>query len=56
MHEPGTILAAVQDLGIVVSTTGCPLLIRDAQFEGKTRSKGQILVQQMQSAVGSQLG
>ena len=55
-HEPGTILAAVQDLGIVVSTTGCPLLIRDAQFEGKTRSKGQILVQQMQSAVGSQLG
>ena len=55
-HEPGRILAAVQDLGIVVSSSGCPLLIREAQLEGKSRSRGQTLVQQMQSEVGSQLG
>ena len=55
-HEPGKVLAAVQDLGIVVSSSGCPLLIREAQLEGKSRSRGQTLVQQMQSEVGSQLG
>ena len=55
-HEPGRVLAAVQDLGIVVSSSGCPLLIREAQLEGKSRSRGQTLVQQMQSEVGSQMG
>ena len=55
-HEPGRVLAAVQDLGIVVSSSGCPLLVREAQLEGKSRSRGQTLVQQMQSEVGSQLG
>ena len=55
-HEPGRVLAAVQDLGIVVSSSGCPLLIREAQLEGKSRSRGQTLVQQMQSEVGTQLG
>ena len=55
-HEPGRVLAAVQDLGIVVSSSGCPLLIREAQLEGKSKSRGQTLVQQMQSEVGSQLG
>ena len=28
-HPPGMVLAAVQDLGLVVSTGGCPLLIHD---------------------------
>ena len=55
-HEPGRVLAAVEDLGIVVSSSGCPLLIREAQLEGKSRSCGQTLVQQMQSEVGNQLG
>ena len=55
-YEPGRVLTAVQDLGIVVSSSGCPLLIREAQLEGKSRSRGQTLVQQMQSEVGSQLG
>ena len=55
-YEPGRVLAAVQDLGIVVSSSGCPLLIREAQLEGKSRSRGQTLAQQMQSEVGSQLG
>ena len=53
--EPGTVLAAVQDLGIVVSSSGCPLLIREAQLEGKAKSRGQALVQQLQSAVGYRL-
>ena len=53
--EPGTVLAAVQDLGIVVSSSGCPLLIREAQLEGKSKSSGQALAQQLQSAVGCRL-
>ena len=53
--EPGTVLAAIQDLGIVVSSSGCPLLIREAQLEGKAKSRGQALVQQLQSAVGCRL-
>jgi len=53
--DPGTVLAAIQDLGIVVSSSGCPLLIREAQLEGKAKSSGQALVQQLQSAVGCRL-
>ena len=53
--EPGTVLAAIQDLGIVVSSSGCPLLIREAQLEGKSKSSGQALVQQLQSAVGCRM-
>ena len=53
--EAGTVLAAIQDLGIVVSSSGCPLLIREAQLEGKAKSRGQALVQQLQSAVGCRL-
>ena len=53
--EPGTVLAAIQDLGIVVSSSGCPLLIREAQLEGKAKSRGQALVQQLQSSVGCRL-
>lgn len=55
-HKPGMVLAAVQRLGIVVSTAGCPLLIREAQLEGKARSSGQTLVQQLKATEGSQLG
>ena len=55
-HKPGMVLAAVQHLGLVVSTAGCPLLIREAQLEGKARSSGQTLVQQLKATEGSQLG
>ena len=55
-HKPGMVLAAVQHLGFVVSTAGCPLLIREAQLEGKARSSGQTLVQQLKATEGSQLG
>ena len=55
-YKPGMVLAAVQHLGLVVSTAGCPLLIREAQLEGKARSSGQTLVQQLKATEGSQLG
>ena len=55
-HKPGMVMAAVQHLGLVVSTAGCPLLIREAQLEGKARSSGQTLVQQLKATEGSQLG
>ena len=55
-HKPGMVLAAVQHLGLVVSSAGCPLLIREAQLEGKARSSGQTLVQQLKATEGSQLG
>ena len=55
-HKPGMVLAAVQHLGLVVSTAGCPLLILEAQLEGKARSSGQTLVQQLKATEGSQLG
>ena len=55
-HKPGMVLAAVQHLGLVVSTAGCPLLIREAQIEGKAQSSGQTLVQQLKATEGSQLG
>ena len=55
-HKPGMVLATEQRLGLVVSTAGCPLLIREAQLEGKARSSGQTLVQQLKATEGSQLG
>ena len=52
----GTVLASIQNLGLVVSTSGCPLLIREAQLEGKARSRGQALVQQLAGAEHQRLG
>lgn len=53
---PGTVLACPPGLGVVVSSSGCPLLIREAQLEGKGRSGGQALVQQLQARPGDRLG
>ena len=55
-HAAGTVLACIQGLGLVVSSSGCPLLIREAQLEGKSRSRGQALVQQMAAAEHQRLG
>ena len=55
-HSGGQVLALVQDLGLVVSSAGCPLLIREAQLEGKGRCSGQALVQQLADAEGDCLG
>jgi methionyl-tRNA formyltransferase len=53
---PGAVLACAPGLGVVVSSSGCPLLIREAQLEGKGRSGGQALVQQLQARPGDRLG
>ena len=55
-HSAGQILACIQDLGLVVSSAGCPLLVREAQLEGKGRCSGQALVQQIGAAEGDLLG
>lgn len=54
--EPGTVLATAADLGLVVATGGCPLLLRTAQLEGRTACSGQALIQQLQAAPGDRLG
>ena len=51
-HEPGTVLDCVTNLGIVVSTSGCPVLIREAQLEGKVSSSSQGLIQQLAASTG----
>lgn len=54
-HEPGEILD-VNAAGVVVSSSGCPLLIREAQLEGKSRSDGKVLCQQLNANTGDQMG
>ena len=55
-HPPGTILAMIEDLGLVVSSSGCPLLIREAQLEGKARSTAPALLQQLKATMGDRFG
>ena len=55
-HPPGTILAMIEDLGLVVSSSGCPLLIREAQLEGKARSTAPALLQQLNATLGDRFG
>ena len=54
-HQAGTVLECT-DSGLVVSSSGCPVLIREAQLEGKGRSHGRALIQQLQAAAGDMLG
>ena len=54
-HQAGTVLDS-GEAGLVVSSSGCPLLIREAQLEGKSRSNGRALVQQVQASAGDTLG
>ena len=54
-HQAGTVLDA-SEVGLVVSSSGCPLLIREAQLEGKSRSNGRSLVQQLQASASDMLG
>jgi methionyl-tRNA formyltransferase len=53
---PGTVLALAEDTGLVVATGGCPLLIREAQLEGKAASRGQALLQQLAASTGERMG
>ncbi|MCT0205761.1 methionyl-tRNA formyltransferase [Synechococcus sp. CS-602] len=54
-EQPGTALEVVPSLGLVVSTGGCPLLIREAQLEGKAPAQGQALIQQLGAKAGDRL-
>ena len=54
--KPGTVLSVEAGLGLVVSTRGCPLLIRAAQLEGKARSESDTLLQQLRAQPGDLLG
>ncbi len=54
--EPGTVLAAEAGLGLVVATTGCPLLLRQAQRAGRSASADQALLQQLDAQPGDRLG
>ena len=54
-HPGGTVLEA-SDEGLVVSSSGCPLLVREAQLEGKSRCSGRALVQQLQAHQGDTFG
>lgn len=53
---PGQVLAVVPDVGLVVASQGCPLLVTEAQLEGKRRSGGGQLLQQLQANPGDRLG
>ncbi|MDA0716864.1 MAG: methionyl-tRNA formyltransferase [Cyanobacteria bacterium] len=53
---PGTVLALAADAGLVVSTAGCPLLVRAAQLEGKSTTQGLSLLQQLGCKAGDQFG
>jgi methionyl-tRNA formyltransferase len=43
-------------VGLVVATSGCPLLLKVAQLEGKSAATGGQLLQQLQAQPGDQLG
>ena len=45
--KPGPVLEAVKGVGLVIATSGCPLLLRRAQLEGKGPSSGDALIQQL---------
>lgn len=45
--QPGSVLEAVKGVGLVIATSGCPLLLRRAQLEGKSPSSGDALIQQL---------
>ena len=45
--EPGSVLESVRGVGLVLATSGCPILLRQAQLEGKAASSGDALIQQL---------
>ena len=45
--EPGSVLERVRGVGLVIATSGCPLLLRSAQLEGKAATSGDALIQQL---------
>jgi methionyl-tRNA formyltransferase len=54
--RPGEVLAIEPGAGLVVATGGCPVLVREAQLEGKRPAAGAQLLQQVGPAAGECLG
>ncbi|KEF42709.1 MAG: methionyl-tRNA formyltransferase [Cyanobium sp. CACIAM 14] len=53
---PGTVLELVDGEGLVVASSGCPVLLRQAQLPGRRPSEGQALIQQLGLARGDRIG
>jgi methionyl-tRNA formyltransferase len=54
--EPGELVALPEAGGVVVATGEGPLLVREAQLEGKGPCRGTALVQQLKAQLGDHLG
>ena len=54
--QPGTVLSCEPGLGLVVATTGCPVLLRQAQLAGRSPASGQALLQQLGAQHDDRLG
>ena len=54
--SPGMVLEVVPGVGLVVASGGCPVLVREAQLEGKAAATGTQLLQQLQAKPGDALG
>jgi methionyl-tRNA formyltransferase len=54
--SPGEVLAIEANAGLVIATGGCPVLLREAQLEGKKPAAGGQLIQQLGCVVGDRLG
>ena len=52
----GSVLEVVSGVGVVVATSGCAVLVREAQLEGKSPTAGTALIQQLQAKIGDKLG
>ena len=52
-NSAGTVLEVATGVGLVVATNGCPLLIKQAQLEGKAPTAGTTLLQQLKAKPGS---
>jgi methionyl-tRNA formyltransferase len=54
--QAGSVLEVVSGVGVVVATSGCAVLVREAQLEGKNSTAGTALIQQLQAKIGDKLG
>ena len=55
-QRPGDVLSVESGEGLVVASAGCPLLLRQAQLEGKRACSGQGLIQQLNAQPGDCFG
>jgi methionyl-tRNA formyltransferase len=51
-RSPGELLAVVPEVGLVIGTGGCPLLLRQGQLQGRAPAGGTPLLQQLGCRVG----